>query len=63
MMLFIILFLIFVIFLIILAWHYDIKMLEDEILELTEKYENINENRFRSHIDLQLQSRRPEKEK
>lgn len=61
MMLFIILFLIFVIFLIILAWHYDIKMLEDEILELTEKYENIsNENRFRSHIDLQLQSRRPE---
>lgn len=63
MMLFIILFLIFVIFLIILAWHYDIKMLEDEILELTEKYESINENRFRSHIDLQLQSRRSEKEK
>nr|DAT58806.1 MAG TPA: hypothetical protein [Bacteriophage sp.] len=38
-------------------------MLEDEILELTEKYENISENRFRSHIDLQLQSCRPEKEK
>lgn len=53
--------LIFFIIIMIIAWYRDVKMLEDQLEELTEKlekYEN-NKNYSAGAVPMQLQSERP----
>lgn len=53
--------LIFFIIIVIIAWSSDVKMLEDQLEELTEKieqYENTKTNRAGA-VPMQLQSERP----
>ena len=53
--------LIFFIIIVIIAWHLDVKMLEDRIEELTEKLEQYENSKVNSTgaVPMQLQSERP----
>lgn len=53
--------LIFSIIIVIVAWHSDVKMLEDQLEELTEKLEQYENNKTYSAgaVPMQLQSERP----
>lgn len=53
--------LIFSIIIVIIAWHLDVKMLEDRIEELTEKLEQYENSKTYSAgaVPVQLQSERP----
>nr|DAY33538.1 MAG TPA: Maltoporin periplasmic N-terminal extension [Caudoviricetes sp.] len=53
--------LIFFIIIVIIAWHLDVKMLEDRIEELTEKLEQYEKTKTYSAgaVPMQLQSERP----
>ena len=53
--------LIFFIIIVIIAWHPDVKMLEDRIEELTEKLEQYEKTKTYSAgaVPMQLQSERP----
>ena len=60
-MIVIVLILILSIAIVIIAWHLDVKMLEDRIEELTEKLERHENNKTNSAgaVPIQLQSERP----
>ena len=53
--------LIFSIIIVIIAWHLDVKMLEDQLEELTEKLEQYENTKTYSAgaVPMQLQSERP----
>ena len=53
--------LIFFIIIVIIAWHLDVKMLEDQLEELTEKLEQYENSKVNSTgaVPMQLQSERP----